>query len=248
MPMPRHKDDLLPLDQLITFIRPPSDIIDTMISNIKDIEISAWNAVWGTETTSLSDVAKSVTATEMNITQDSKYDKLFSCAEHLCEFWNFNVDIITRVTNMASNLSFFMSVGKEFSIKSTYELTAEFKIQKENGMSSDVYRKTEREIIRIQYSNEPYYVRKYDVKVRFKPFSDKTVDQINIILADKTETTLQDRVLWKNYDQIFDNLEMNNDQLYDKSFKEIKSLIVAEVDRLIVEIKSQETTTPNLSF
>jgi len=246
--LPRQGEQMVNLENVITFVRPPVEIIDAMITNLDALEVKVWNAVWSKDANTASEVQNNVTATEKNISESAKFDNLFPCAEHLCEFWTFTANTIAKVTNLSENLTAWMSVGKEFSIKSKDELTAEYKVQKESGMTPDIYRKTERDIVRIDYATEPGTIRKYEVRQRFMPFSDKSADQINVIITDKEETTLQDRVLWKNYESVWDTLEMADPKIYEKNDKEIKTAIDKEVNKLIAKIKSQQAVTGVVSF
>lgn len=243
LPMPRDKEEFLPLDSLLTYSRPPSDIIDIMIKNIDSLKDSCYQQVWGRESFNRSEVT--VTATYDRLREETKYDKLYSLAEHIANFWTFTANIIAEVTKIKTDKSdvIRMSIGQEFSIKSTEELIASYKEAKDAGMSPSIYNSIEREMFKIEYSNSPELLKKYDVRSMLLPFGDKTADQINVILSDKTETTLFDRVLWINFDNIFDNLELADEDLYLKSTKEIKVLVEKEVNKLIDKINSEKPTT-----
>jgi len=249
MPMPKHKDDLIPLEQLLTYVRPPADIIGIMIDNLDKIQNQAYQAVWGREAFSRTEVVGSLTATEMKITESSKYDQLFSCAEHLCGMWTFVAETVAKVTNIMQEQDLiFMTVGKEFNIKSKEELTVEYEKQKQAGMSATIFNHTEREIVKLSYDNEPMFVRKYDVQNRLKPFADKTADQVSVILSNRQETTLFDRVLYQNYAQIWLDLELEHEGLYDKPIKEIRDMLTVKTDEYIKKIKSEQTRTEPLNF
>lgn len=248
MPLPRNPGDMVPLNNMLSFVSTPTDIITLMMANIESIKSAVWDAVWNKDTITASEVQINVTATAYQISETAKYDNLFPCAEHLCEFWTFAANTIAKVVGLDTNLTAWMSVGKEFSIKSTAELTIEYNTQKTNGMAADIYNHTQTEIVRIMNSNDPQAVRRFEVRDRFKPFSDKTPDQINIILTDKTETTLQDRVLWKNYESIWDGMELVNEDIYTLNDKQIKIVLDKAVKALIVQINKEQSTTGTLDF
>ena len=246
-PMPRDKEEFLPLDSLIAFVRPPSDIIDVMVNNLESLKRDAFEAIWGKNT--YVESAGTVTAEQILSQESSKYDNLYSCAEHLCNFWTFAAGIIARVTNIYREGDIIaMSVGKEFSVKSKYELSLEYRQQKEAGMPAEIYNKTMRDIYKIDYSNEPDMLRKLEVRMKFKPFNDKSNDQINVIITNKAETTIEDRVLWQNYEQIWSAIEMADPSVYSKTMKEIDAILKAEVQKWIDKIASQQTSTPELTF
>jgi hypothetical protein len=217
-----------------------------MIDNLDKLKQDAFEAVWGKNT--FVEGAGQVTAEQIISQENSKYDNLFRCAEHICNYWTFAAKTIAKVTALDANLEIWMSVGKEFSVRSKEELTLIYKTQKDAGMSSDVVTKTEREIMKLDLSNEPYQLRRYDIRSLFRPFSDKTAEQINVILSDKTETTLEDRVLWKNYDSIWDSLELVDENIYSKKVKEIKVLLDAATKKLILQINKQQAITGYLDL
>jgi len=244
IPMPKDKDSFIPLDSLLTFVRPPSDIIDIMLRNLDALEVKIWNAIWNRETVSTQEVAENITATAKIISEQAKYDILYPCAEHVCNFWTFAANTIAKVTGLNNGLeALYMSIGKEFSMNSMEELTAQYKVQKDNGMTYDVFQDTERELVKVKYSNDPSYIRKYDVRSMFRPFADKDKDQINIILSDRTLATQYDRVLWVNYDSIWDTLELADPNVYQKPPRELKALLDAEVKNLILQINAGNTVT-----
>lgn len=245
-PMPRDKEEFIDLNGLVAFVRPPTDIIQVMIDNLDKLKQDAFEAVWGKNT--FVEGAGQVTAEQIISQENSKYDNLFRCAEHICNYWTFAAKTIAKVTALDANLEIWMSVGKEFSVRSKEELTLIYKTQKDAGMSSDVVTKTEREIMKLDLSNEPYQLRRYDIRSLFRPFSDKTAEQINVILSDKTETTLEDRVLWKNYDSIWDSLELVDENIYSKKVKEIKVLLDAATKKLILQINKQQAITGYLDL
>lgn len=250
IPMPKSKDEFIPLESLLTYVRPPSDIIDIMLRNIDTLEVKIWNAVWGTDAVSRQEIGEAVTATEKIITEQAKYDKLYTCAEHICNFWTFAANVIADVTGLNNGLEvLYMSIGKEFSMNSMEELTAQYKVQKDNGMTYDVFQDTEREMVKLKYSNDPEYLKRYDTRSMFRPFADKDKDQINIILSDRTLSTQYDRVLWVNYDTIWDTLELADPNVYQKPIKEIKALLDKEVNRLIADINgtTSQTEKPDMS-
>ena len=246
-PMPRDKEEFLPLESMIAYVRPPSDIIDVMVQNLDSLKRDAFEAIWGKNT--FQEAAGTVTAEQILSQESSKYDNLYSCAEHLCDFWTFAAGIIARVTGIYQNGDIVaMSVGKEFSVKSKFELSLEYRQQKEAGMPAEIYNKTMRDIYKIDYSNEPDMLRKLEVRMKFKPFSDKSNDQVNIIITNKTETTLEDRVLWQNYEQIWAAIEMNDPEVYKKSIKEIEKILKKEVSKWIITINKQQSVTGELTF
>lgn len=247
-PLPHNaaQADLINLDGLIAFSRPPTDIIQVMIDNLDKIKQDAYEAVWGKNT--FIESAGNVTAEQILSQENNKYDNLYKLAEHMCNFWTFAAKTIANIVDMDNGLTIWMSVGKEFSVKSKGELSLEYQSQKNAGMSSEITRNTEREIVKIDYSNEPDKLRRYDVRTMFRPFGDKTDAQIQTILVDKSETTIEDRVLWINYDRIWDDIELNNEGLYEKPVKEIKRLLDAAVKKLIVKIGSQQAVTGMISF
>jgi hypothetical protein len=247
LPLPREKEDMMDLNSLQAWSRPPTDIIDVMLTNLDNLNKLAFEAVWG-KNTYVESGGDAVTAEQIIAQENSKYNNLMSCAVNICDMWTFLANVVADVTELSKGLTCRQSVGAEFSVLSQGQLEVRYKSQKDNGMSYEVISMTEKEIMKLMHSNEPTMLRKYEVKTRLRPFSDKTNEDIRLILTNKAETTIEDRVLWQNYEQIWDSIELIDPQIYEKPIKDIKAVLDSEVAALITKINNEQKTTGSLTF
>ena len=239
--LPFNKEDMIDLNQMVTYIYPPVDLIKFQDEYIKSLTGLCKEAVFNSDIFSRQEIAE--TATGKNISLDNLYDTLYPCAVDYSEKWKFLIGTIADVTDMDSGLQFNFQFSNDFKLKSLTDLYADLQKANESNADSYVKRSIQTDIARILFNDDEYAMKVYTTKLLFAPFSGFSSQEIQSIISGGM-TTQFNIVLWANYSQIFDEIE--RDMITDgKSFYDLPKVkqwdkITEKVNAIILEIEGEK--------
>lgn len=205
LPRDPNKDTIVDLSQLIHYEYPPIDGIEWQDKYIKSLTAACKETMFNTDIYSRQEIAE--TATGKNISLQNVYDTLYPFAMHYSDFWEWGVEIISKVTEIKVNAT--LNFSKDFKFKTKDDYIAELKAAKEAGASPEIIASIETEIAKIDLEGNQDAMNVYAVKRMFMPFTGKTENQIMSLIATLPNNNYY-KVLWIYFDEIFEQLEQEN--------------------------------------
>ena len=241
--MPKNKEEMIQLDNVIRYEYPPVDLVKFQEEYINSLTKYVKEAVFNTELFSKKEVSE--TATGKNISLQNVYDSLWPVASAYSKVWNFLVTTVADVTDLDKGLVAFYNFSKDFKLKSLSDLYMDLKMVGDARASEFVKSAIESDIASIIYSEDERALMKYNVQQSFYPFSGKTPEQVNIVTqgSDVTQFT---KVFYANFGYVFDEIEREQagvDFYYlarDKQW----ALIEKKVNEIIVEVDADAPEEP----
>lgn len=241
MRIPKDKDELINLEQLVHYEYPPIDLLKFQDDFISELEQKAIRAVFHQKDISQSTGTK--TATEMDYAYEDVYDTLFPFAENFSKVYKDILTVIAKFRDI-SDIIIIHRFPKDFKFKSTDELLNELKLATESGAPGYIRQELSVDIASQQYTDKPEELNRILTKQRFFPFPDKTPTEINFIISSDL-TTKYNKILYANFDNIFFKLEKDAEEkqlyFYDYTQALQQELLTKAVNDMIAEIGGEQT-------
>jgi len=233
LPLPRNKEDMLNLDNLMVYKHPPIDLLKFQEDIIDKYEGKIHAAVFNTQ--AMVKKTTVATATERDQEMDSVYDTLHPFAEKVTAAWSAIVSLISEITETnPADLVVDMRYPNDFKLKSFAQLIADLKTANESNAPSFVRAKLNADIAEQTFVDQPEEFNKYQVKQRFYPFSGKTMDEVNFLMG-MDYTPFRTKVLYANFDMLFKRAEKENTGFW--MFKQDKQEAI--LDQYLDELEQQ---------
>jgi hypothetical protein len=202
--MPRDKEDIVTLENIVKYIYPPVDLIKFQDEYIKSLTAQCKEAKYNSELFSRQEIAE--TATGKNIDLQNVYDALYSMAKAFEFTWEFGIKTIAKITDKYLDLIYNYTFSKDFKMKSLNDLYWDLKIVSDSKADAFVKQGIQDDIARMIYTDDPTGYLKYKTKEEFYPYSGKTQEQIALIVGSAPPDDFN-RTLWESYGWIFGELE-----------------------------------------
>lgn len=243
VPLAKNKEDILELDNLVKYVELPVDLLKFQNEHIKELKQEALQAMYNSDVFSRTTVV--ATATEKKQSMESVYDVLMPFSKQYSAMWKYNVTICAQYVD-ATGAIIEHTFPKDFGFRTRDELIAQLSASAESNAPSYIKRAISHEIGESLFVDNPEEMRKIEIKEMLFPFADKNQAELALIL-NSDMTTEYNKVLWANYDQIFDSLEAEAEEkglyLYDMAPKAIRDMVKVKVESLILMIK-ESTPAP----
>ena len=242
--MPRDKDDMITLDNIVRYVSPPVDLVQFQDEYIKSLTAQCKEAIYNSEIFSRQEIAE--TATGKNIDLQNVYDALYPMAKAFAKKWESGIRFIASITDMMKDIGYAYIFNKDFKMKSMSELIMDLKTAADSKADDFVKKAIQDDIAQIVYTDNPVGLSKHRTMDRFYPYSGKTPEQIGMILA---ETPADDfhRNLWEMYGWIFEEIERDQQKkginFYDLNPQKQYTIIRKKVEKRIGERKDEQ---PNM--
>lgn len=232
--MPRDKDEMIPLDDIVRYVIPETAILEFQTEYIKSLTAQCKEAIYNSEIFSRQEIAE--TATGKNIDLQNVYDALYPMAEAFSLIWETSVYAIARITDSYDGLIYSYIFNKDFKMKTMSELIMDLKTAMDSRASGFIKETIEDDIAEIQYTDDPIGKARYHSQKRFFPYKGKTREEILSIVTTRPTTDFQ-RVLWEIYGWVFEELERDYrkrdinfyDLAYEKQWTQIKKKVKREI-------------------
>lgn len=239
MRIPKDKQDIIDLQQLVHYESPPIDLLNFQDEFIFQLKNEARQAVFNSEIFTKADVSK--TATELSISMESVYDTLFPFAENFSKVYKDILYVIASFVDV-KDIVIEHRFPKDFKFKTTYDLLTELKVANESGAPGYVRTEISMDIAQQQYVDKPEELRRIEFKRMYYPFPDKSQTEIAFIISSDL-TTKYNKILYANFDNIFLKLEKEAEEkgqyFYDYTSVVQQQLISNSVNKMIEEISGE---------
>ncbi len=239
LPLPKHKDDMLDLDNLMVYKHPPIDLLKFQEEIIDKYEQKIHASVFNT----LSLIKKTTvaTATERDQDMDNVYDTLHPFAEKITAIWSNTVQNIAEITEAnPDDLVIDMRYPNDFKLKTIGHLIDDLKLANESNAPAFMRAKLNADIAEQTFVDQPEEFTRYQVKQRFYPFPGKTMDEVDGLLS-TDYIPFRTKVLYGNFDMLFKRADKEHTGFW--YFKPDKQELIIDgyLDELVNELKPKPT-------
>lgn len=245
IPMPRSKEEMVPLGELIKYVAPPTEVVEWQEQYIEKITQKAKSIMFNSDIFSKSEVAE--TATQKHLDMQNVYDTLYGFAVKFGKLWTFGVKTMAKLADREKDLVANYTFGKDFKLKSLDTLILDLQTANNIGNASLVKHLND-DIAEIIFSEKPIELQRYKMKEMYNPFSGKSEQEVLILLASPF-VGLREKVLHANYGRVFDELELEfaakKKDFYKLNRTDQRKAIYEKVDEIIKGIE-EETPEPIL--
>ena len=228
--MPRTKEELIELSNIIRYEYPPVDMLTFQDNYIKSLVAQCKEAIYNSDIYSKQEIAE--TATGKNISLQAVYDTLYPMALDYANEWVFITTTIADVTGMREGLIASLTFSKDFKMKGMDELYADMVTVGSSTTSNFIKQSIEDDIARVLYQDNPEQLSKHFTKQSFAPFSGMTPEQV-VLLANSSLVPLRERLLWANFGWLFDTIERENPTFYELTRDKQRAIIDTHIEEII---------------
>lgn len=207
--LPATKEELIPLQDLLTYVGPPVELLKFQEEYIKSLTGLAKEAVFNSMLYSRQEIAE--TATGKNIDLQSIYDTLYPVAVQFATVWYDIVNIIAKITQI--NVEPYFVFGKDFKMKSLSELIGDLKNLKDCGAEPAIVSAVNNDIANILLQDDDLELLKYHTMKKLYPFPGKSEDAILLAIS-RGLVSRNLQLLWANFEYIIETLFENENFIF----------------------------------
>lgn len=229
LPMPDDKNEMIPLESILTYKSPPIDLIKFQDEFIKGLKTEAHLAVYNSQVFSSPDLQVAKTATEIDSNMESIYDTLEPYTEKISEIWKDLVFTFAQLSNVTApeEGNILHQFPSDLKLKTTRILLEELKAVNDSGAPSFMRDAINNDLADIIYNGDDLGKLKYQTRHKFFPFNGKNPDEIAVLLASGFVSDFT-KVLYSNFEAIFTDIEKENPLFYLEESYEKQWTILAE--------------------
>lgn len=243
--MPESREEAIPLDELITYLSPPVDVVKWQEAYIENLTQKAKRIMFNSDTFTKVQVAK--TATGENLDAQNVYDTLYPFAGRFSKIFVFSVSVMAKLTDLDKDLVVGYNFGKDFKLK-TLEMLIDSLVQVSTLNAPALAQDINNDIAEIIFAEKPTELQRFKLRQSYDPFKGKTDKEIAVLLAGNL-VSKKDKVLYANFSRIFDELELefakDSKNFYGLNRAEQRQKIYEKVDLILAEIDA-ENPAPSL--
>lgn len=240
VPMPKTGDEFPDLAKFVAYFTPDVAFLKWMEEYVDKLEEKAIKAVYNSETFKRDEVQR--TATGENIDLQNVYDTLYPIGEQYSYLWCGLVGLIATFTDNDQDLELIHKFPRDFKFKSETELLNDLKAANESSAPVFLKQEISWDIARIRYRDDHQALRRYEVRNYFMPFMGRPFAEITFIISSGL-CRPYDKVLWSNFDIIFDDLERENESFYSLKYTEQVKLVNSKVEMILEQTQKSSAIT-----
>lgn len=223
---PDTPEELLELGKLSHTEQPDIALPQFLREEVEKAKQAVFRAVFNQETVDKSMTVQ--TATEIRIEYDKIYNKLMPFAEKIARAWEMAIKAgFEYLGAQAERVE--MSFPYDFKLKSVSELIDEYGRAKSAGLPFPVLKSIQKDLLSKQYRNSPKTKMQIEAVEQWKPWRDKTTEEVAMIIGARSETDPQ-RVLWENWSEISGEILTDNPDFYRINTAGQRVIINAKVE------------------
>jgi len=244
IPMPRSKDmgNVIDASKLAAYIDFPNGVLEFLDKYADKLEKKIIRMVYNSESLIQTQFN---TATEAEIDVDSIYDTLHPFADKYSEFWMFFVKL-TALYRSYEGVDVFHKFNSDYKFKPLKQLLQDLKIVNESHAPSYIRESINSDIADIIYADDQTELSHIRIKNKHFPFPGKTDFEIQNIILNNLATRFN-QVLYANFDNIFDMIEMDDIKFYQMTYKKQREIVSGKVEEIILEL-APTVPTNNLNL
>lgn len=230
LPMPDDPTGMFDLSKMMATFSPPIPLLQFQSDMIDAYEPKIHKAIFNTTVMIEKSIVK--TATEASDDIDNAYDVLSELASKCKSVWLTIAKFLSYFEGSEDLLLFIYKNPLDWKLKTKLVLYAERKAINDSGSPSFAKTAVDDDIANIVYADDADALLAYKVQKLFRPFLGKTDAEVEYIMVENY-TTINKKVLWQNFDDIFLEAEQNNESFYLMPYKQQKTIIDKMVQDLV---------------
>jgi hypothetical protein len=246
LPMPLAGEERTALSDLIHIEYVPDGFLNFLKEDIRELKDEIIRTVFNATNLTKSEIAQ--TATEAIIDLQGIYATLNMLGKKVSDAFIWMVEVYCDIKGY-EGVSVLHGYTLNLKLETIESLSDKRKKLTESGAPMEVIKAVDMAILQKQHIDNPIAIDKYAIWDKYKPFSEKSNDQVNTILAGLPDINYH-KVLY-NFFGIIKQRIINKvgSEFYVMTHERRISLIDEEVNILIEQLKAdKETSTSQPSF
>lgn len=242
--MPKRREEILNLSELIHCEYPPIDCLEWQTKYIEALQVMFLKTVFNSDIFTRKEI--NITATEKIIDFQAVYDTLYPFVESFAGKWDKSIMIIAKLTELDKNLTAKMTFDRDFQMMSQEEVIAIMKELNESNADQSVIMDYQKKLMKMIFSDNPLEYRKWEVKNTFDPFVGKKDEEVAALMSLNLITKFN-KVLNANYGYIFDEIEREKgDEFYVMDENLQYNIIKEKVEAIIKVLDGENVITVDI--
>lgn len=241
LPMPDSKDEMFDLTKMMATFSPPIDLLKFQSDMIDAYEPKIHQAVFNTTVMVEKSIVK--TATEATDDIDNAYDALSELASKCKSVWLSVAKFLSYINGTSGQLLFIYKNPLDWKLKTNTVLYTERKLINDSGAPGFAKTAVDDDIANNLFADDSEQLLAYKVQKLFRPFIGKSDAEIEYIMVENY-TTINKKVLWQNFDDIFLQAQQENQDFYLMQYDAQKKIIDKMVEDLVTALAP---TTPTMA-
>lgn len=248
-PLPKEKEDMLPLNDLLVYKSPPIDLLTFLDGYIDKLELKSHRTIFNSDmyVSPNNQIAK--TATEKNMEMESIYDTLGDFATRLSSVYVFSVWAFVKLADGdPAKGEIKHSFPADLKMETVATLLEKMKSANDSKAPGFVRDAINVDLAEAMYVDDETSLLRFKTKRLFYPFNGKTEEETTMLLNGQLVSEF-DKILYANYEKIFNLLENEfTTDFYlwtpDKQWPEIEKV----TNEIWDEIKTEQSAGMNDAF
>ena len=241
--MPETRDKIIPLSDLIHYETIPIELIERNNKDIQENEAKVLKAVFQRDLINKAEITS--TATEVRVTENSKYNILSTYGKNYSRVWMHCVEVTAYYLEDEEGLIIDHEISSDFVIETLGQLFE----QRQKAIAAQapyqVIRQIDRKILMKQNRGEMDNVKRMEAKENWRPLREKSEsERLTIITGLASLHPL--KVRYQYFEEIFDEIFATKPEFVDMAYEGQKEIVNEIVDRIIAE--SEEDNAKNNAF
>jgi hypothetical protein len=249
LPMPSHKDEMLPLADLIHYAYTPIDIIKILMDYEKEIgqraALACFNQDILVEKTQIA-----ATKYQVGIENSKLSDTLHPFALQYGDAWVFFTGTIAKIVSLDADLEISCFIPKDFKLDSLEEKQYQLTQAIANGLPQSVVDILEDDVMYIMLKDDQLKKQMYDVKKKFEPFRAMT-EATRVYILGTLPADDYEKVLYTYFGKIFEELEFEHGKtgvsFYYLPYEKQRAAVDAKVAEYAAGLKVEPVAMPDFS-
>jgi hypothetical protein len=255
--LPEGLQNIPNLSNLIQYVSPPDSVPRLVMERITDILGQISNAIFDENIFAVGGllVNPQKTATESIIDYSKLYNVFAEDTAHYSMMYEKIVTIIAAYMSDGTSsesldeLIVVHRFPKDFKFNTLDELISKYQIVKNAGLGFEILKAIKKQIIQKLYPDDKIEAQKTMARMDWQPFADKSEQEIQTILSNRTDTDFQ-KVLYDNFKDIFDDIEHEfyDPQFFEMNYAEQKKVVAQKVQQYIESVQLLTDATNQNDF
>ncbi|WP_373018764.1 hypothetical protein [Muriicola sp.] len=241
--MPKTKEEMIHLADMVDYSRPPIDIMKFQLESVDAAPAKIFEATFGLLFSEKP--GQPLTATEIDAKYGQISAKLKQYNAHHSNLWKFIATLTAiHAEVMSEDLEIYHQMPNDLGLETDAELMILLGDARKNNAPYDVIRRIEQKLVARQNADSPEALRLYEAKERFRPFRSKTDIEIMSIVG-VMERTNRIKILYEYFDEVFRDIEMLHPDFADMAYLKQKEIVDGLIDDIIGKVRADDARTVN---
>lgn len=240
---PGSKDEFVDLAQVAHYMALPMDVFTNQQERLERLSTIVTYVVYSQE--QVDHIKPGVTATEIAINYNRIYNKLAPIANKWaqCEAKAYRIAMQYYGVFQAGD-NYFVQFPQDFAMKTENELLKDLSDAKAAGAPYAVIKSIQDALLKKKYRDNQAFVADQLAFDAIKPFTDKTGEDLAMILSSRSSTDPQ-KVAWENWQAIQNTILEGLEQgmFSQMPLARRKELVMEQVNAIIAEMPVQQDNT-----